>query len=169
PEVVSRPATATVPLDVAAIRADFPILERKVRGGSPLVYLDNAASSQKPKVVIDALHDFYTRYSANVHRGIHTLSEEATDAYEEARRKIQRFINAAHPEELIFVRNTTEAINLVAHSYGQRLQAGDESLLSEMEHHSNLVPWQLLAQRSGATLRFLPLHDDGTIDMSALP
>ncbi|MFY9613925.1 MAG: cysteine desulfurase [Candidatus Dormiibacterota bacterium] len=166
-ETAARP-TAT-PLDVSAIRRDFPILTRAVRGGKPLVYLDNAASSQKPKQVIDALADYYTRYNANVHRGIHTLSEEATDAYEEARRKIQRFINAEHPDELIFVRNTTEAINLVANSYGQRLKPGDEILLSEMEHHSNLVPWQLLADRSGAKLRFLPLNDDGTIDMSALP
>ena len=162
-------STGTRPLDVAAIRQDFPILTRAVRGGMPLVYLDNAASSQKPKAVIDALADYYTRYNANVHRGIHTLSEEATDEYEKARRKIQAFINAEHAEELIFVRNTTEAINLVAHSFGQRVKEGDEILLSEMEHHSNLVPWQLLADRSGATLRFLPLNDDGTIDMSALP
>src|SRR5438552_7176771 len=134
-------------LDVEAVRADFPILARAVRGGKHLVYLDNAASSQKPRQVIDALADYYARYNANVHRGIHTLSEEATDEYEKARRKIQRFIGAAHAEELIFVRNTTEAINLVAHSYGERLVAGDEILLSEMEHHSNLVPWQMLAQR----------------------
>jgi cysteine desulfurase / selenocysteine lyase len=156
-------------LDVARLRDDFPILSRNVRGGKPLVYLDNAASSQKPKAVIDALADYYTRYNANVHRGIHTLSEEATDEYEKARRKIQAFINASSPAELIFVRNTTEAINLVAHSFGQRVKEGDEILLSEMEHHSNLVPWQLLADRSGARLRFLPLFDDGTIDMSALP
>ncbi|MDP9325951.1 MAG: cysteine desulfurase [Candidatus Dormibacteraeota bacterium] len=156
-------------MDVPAIRKDFPIIDRAVRSGKPLIYLDNAASSQKPKQVIDALADYYTRYNANVHRGIHTLSEEATDAYEEARRKIQRFINAESPSELIFVRNTTEAINLVANSYGQRLKPGDEILLSEMEHHSNLVPWQLLADRSGAKLRFLPLNDDGTIDMAALP
>jgi cysteine desulfurase/selenocysteine lyase len=166
-EVAPKPATAA--LDVERIRADFPILSRTARGGRPLVYLDSAASSQKPKAVIDALADYYTRYNANVHRGIHTLSEEATDEYEKARRKIQRFIGAAHPEELIFVRNTTEAINLVAHSYGERLVPGDEILLSEMEHHSNLVPWQLLAQRKGAKLRFLPIHDDGTIDMTALP
>jgi cysteine desulfurase/selenocysteine lyase len=162
-------SSAVKPLDVPAIRKDFPILTRAVRGGKPLIYLDNAASSQKPKAVIEALADYYTRYNANVHRGIHTLSEEATDAYEESRRKIQRFINAEHPEELIFVRNTTEAINLVANSFGQRLKAGDEILLSEMEHHSNLVPWQLLADRSGAKLRFLPLLDDGTIEMAALP
>src|SRR3984893_7359997 len=161
--------TLSAPLDVARLRDDFPILGRNVRGGRPLVYLDNAASSQKPKAVIDALADYYAHYNANVHRGIHTLSEEATDEYEKARRKIQRFINAEHPEELIFVRNTTEAINLVANSYGSRLREGDEILLSEMEHHSNLVPWQLLADRSGARLRFLPLFDDGTIDMSALP
>src|ERR1700716_490513 len=162
-------ATRPTPLDVARIRADFPILERNVRGGKPLVYLDNAASSQKPQQVIDALADYYARYNANVHRGIHTLSEEATDEYEKARRKIQAFINAESSSELVFVRNTTEAINLVAHSYGQRLVAGDEILLSEMEHHSNLVPWQLLAERSGARLRFLRLLDDGTIEMDALP
>ncbi|HXO66629.1 MAG TPA: cysteine desulfurase [Candidatus Dormibacteraeota bacterium] len=157
------------PLDVPRLRDDFPILSRNVRGGRPLVYLDNAASSQKPKAVIAALADYYSRYNANVHRGIHTLSEEATDEYEKARRKIQAFINAESPSELIFVRNTTEAINLVAYSYGSRLREGDEILLSEMEHHSNLVPWQLLADRSGARLRFLPLFDDGTLDMSALP
>ena len=157
------------PLDVPRLRDDFPILGRNVRGGRPLVYLDNAASSQKPKAVIAALADYYSRYNANVHRGIHTLSEEATDEYEKARRKIQAFINAESPSELIFVRNTTEAINLVAYSYGSRLREGDEILLSEMEHHSNLVPWQLLADRSGARLRFLPLFDDGTLDMSALP
>jgi cysteine desulfurase / selenocysteine lyase len=161
--------TLGAPLDVARLRDDFPILSRNVRGGKPLVYLDNAASSQKPKAVIAALADYYTRYNANVHRGIHTLSEEATDEYEKARRKIQAFINASSPAELIFVRNTTEAINLVAHSFGERLKEGDEILLSEMEHHSNLVPWQLLADRSGARLRFLPLFDDGTLDMSALP
>ena len=161
--------TLGAPLDVARLRDDFPILSRNVRGGRPLVYLDNAASSQKPKAVIAALADYYSRYNANVHRGIHTLSEEATDEYEKARRKIQAFINAESPSELIFVRNTTEAINLVAYSYGSRLREGDEILLSEMEHHSNLVPWQLLADRSGARLRFLPLFDDGTLDMSALP
>jgi cysteine desulfurase/selenocysteine lyase len=165
-ETTARQAAA--PLDTTRIRADFPILSRQVRGGRHLVYLDNAASSQKPKVVIDALADYYTRYNANVHRGIHTLSEEATDEYEKARRKIQHFINAEHAEELVFVRNTTEAINLVAHSYGERLREGDEVLLSEMEHHSNLVPWQMLADRKGARLRFIPLHDDGTLDLDGL-
>jgi cysteine desulfurase/selenocysteine lyase len=160
---------ALASLDVARIRADFPILDRNVRGGKPLVYLDSAASSQKPKVVIDALADYYARYNANVHRGIHTLSEEATDEYEKARRKLQKFINAETPEELIFVRNTTEAINLVAHSYGERLREGDEILLTEMEHHSNLIPWQLLAQRKGAVLKFIPIHDDGTLVMDEVP
>src|SRR6202023_632602 len=116
--------TLGAPLDVARLRDDFPILSRNVRGGGPLVDLDNAASSQKPKAVIDALADYYTHYNANVHRGIHTLSEEATDEYEKARRKIQAFINASSPAELIFVRNTTEAINLVAHSFGQRIKEG---------------------------------------------
>ena len=161
--------TSAASLDVVAIRADFPILDRKTRGGKDLVYLDNAASSQKPREVVDALSDYYLRYNANVHRGIHTLSEEATDEYEKARRKIQAFINAEHAEELIFVRNTTEAINLVAHSYGARLREGDEILLSEMEHHSNLVPWQMLADRSGARLKFIPIHDDGNLDMDAFP
>src|ERR1700682_410573 len=115
---MARTASAMAPLDTAAIRADFPILTRAVRGGKPLVYLDSAASSQKPRQVIDALADYYRRYNANVHRGIHTLSEEATDEYEKARRKIQAFINAESSSELIFVRNTTEAINLVARSYG---------------------------------------------------
>ena len=165
-ETAARPAA--VPIDVKALRADFPILDRQVRGGRHLVYLDSAASSQKPKVVIDALADYYTRYNANVHRGIHTLSEEATDEYEKARRKIQHFINAEHPEELVFVRNTTEAINLVAHSFGERLREGDEILLSEMEHHSNLVPWQMLADRSGARLKFIPVLDDGTLDLDSL-
>jgi len=165
-ETAARPRVA--PLDVARLRADFPILDRTVRGGRGLVYLDNAASSQKPNVVIDALADYYRRYNANVHRGIHTLSEEATDEYERARRKIQRFINAKSPEELIFVRNTTEAINLVAHSYGERLREGDEIVLTEMEHHSNLVPWQMLADRKGARLKFIPLNDDGTLDLDSL-
>ena len=165
-ETAAHPQVA--PLDVARLRTDFPILDRNVRGGSHLVYLDNAASSQKPNVVIDALADYYRRYNANVHRGIHTLSEEATDEYERARRKIQRFINAESPEELIFVRNTTEAINLVAHSYGERLREGDEILLTEMEHHSNLVPWQLLADRKGARLKFIPMSDDGTLDLTGL-
>ncbi|MFN2463822.1 MAG: cysteine desulfurase [Candidatus Dormibacteria bacterium] len=156
------------PLDVAAVRADFPILDRTVRGGRGLVYLDSAASSQKPNQVIDALADYYRRYNANIHRGIHTLSEEATDEYERARRKIQRFINAESPEEVIFVRNTTEAINLVAHSYGERLREGDEILLTEMEHHSNLVPWQLLSDRKGARLKFIPLFDNGTLDLGDL-
>src|SRR5258708_2907574 len=169
-EADQSPAAAPIRgVDVEGIRAGFPIRPRGVRGGKPLVYLDNAASSQKPKRVIDALSDYYSRYNANVHRGIHTLSEEATDEYEKARRKIQAFINAGRSEELIFVRNTTDAINLVAHSYSERLRDGDEILLSDMEHHSNLVPWQLLADRKGARLRFLPLLDDGTIEMAALP
>ncbi|MGI8608924.1 MAG: cysteine desulfurase [Candidatus Dormibacteria bacterium] len=165
----TAPLAAAVALDTARIRADFPILDRQVRGGRHLVYLDNAASSQKPNVVIEALTDYYRGYNANVHRGIHTLSEEATDEYEKARRKIQAFINAESPEELVFVRNTTEAINLVAHSYGERIREGDEIVLSEMEHHSNLVPWQMLADRQGARLKFIPLHDDGTLDLDALP
>ncbi|MHB8508566.1 MAG: cysteine desulfurase [Candidatus Dormibacteria bacterium] len=156
-------------IDVDAVRRDFPILDRTVQGGKPLVYLDSAASSHKPRQVIAALTDYYSRYNANVHRGIHSLSEEATDEFEKARRKVQTFINAEQAEELVFVRSTTEAINLVAQSYGQRLHQGDEILLTEMEHHANLVPWQLLAGRTGARLRFIPLDDEGALDLAALP
>ena len=155
-------------LDVWAVRHDFPILHQEVHG-HPLVYLDNAASSQKPLRVIEAIDDYYRRYNANVHRGIHKLSEEATTAYEEARKKVARFINARSPKEVIFTRNTTESINLVAYSWGRaNIREGDEILLTEMEHHSNLVPWQLLAQEKGARLRFVPITDDGLLDLDAL-
>ncbi len=151
--------------DVKRIRADFPILTRKVHDGQPLVYLDNAATSQKPRQVIEALTHYYEHYNANIHRGIHRLSEEATDAYEAARQKIARFIGATNPAEVIFVRNTTEALNLVAHAWGRaNVQAGDEIVLSEMEHHSNLVPWQMLAQEKGATLKFFRIDENGEID-----
>lgn len=155
-------------LDVNQLRADFPILQRQVHG-KPLVYLDNAATSQKPESVIHAMDDYYRRYNANIHRGVHTLAEEATAAYENARRKVGRFINASSPREVIFVRNTTEAINLVALSWGRaHLGQGDVIILSVMEHHSNLVPWQLLAQAVGARLEFIGLDPEGRLILDDL-
>ncbi len=151
-------------LDVEAIRADFPILRREVRG-KPLVYLDNAATTQKPRQVIEALTDYYSNTNANIHRGLHTLAEEATAAYEQTRRKTADFIGAAHAQEIVFTRNTTESLNLLAYTLGARLRPDDEIILSALEHHSNLVPWQLLAQRSGARLRFIELADDGELDV----
>ena len=169
-----NPATATAPrssaasissLDVARLRADFPILGREVHG-SPLVYLDSAATSQKPQVVIDTIVNFYRHTNANVHRGVYALSAQATDLYEGVRNKVARFIGNELTEEIIFTRNATEAINLVAQSWGvANLRAGDEILLSEMEHHSNLVPWFLLAKRTGAVIRYLPIRPDGTLAM----
>ena len=149
-------------LDVARLRMDFPILSQMVHG-KPLVYLDNAATTQKPRAVIDCMANYYAEYNANIHRGVHVLSQQATDAYEGAREKVRRFINAARREEVIFVRGTTEAINLVASSYGQRLWPGNEILITEMEHHSNIVPWQLLCERSGAVLRVTPISDAGEL------
>ncbi|MGA8392383.1 MAG: cysteine desulfurase [Burkholderiaceae bacterium] len=149
-------------LDVARLRMDFPILSQMVHG-KPLVYLDNAATTQKPRAVIDCMANYYAEYNANIHRGVHILSQQATDAYEGAREKVRRFINAARREEVIFVRGTTEAINLVASSYGQRLWPGNEVLITEMEHHSNIVPWQLLCERSGAVLRVTPISDAGEL------
>ncbi len=154
--------------DVAEIRKDFPILERQVHG-VPLVYLDNAATSQKPRAVIQALSDYYERYNANVHRGAHTLAIEATDAYEEARAKVARFINAPGPENIVFVRNTTEAINLVAYTWGvANVKAGDRIVVTEMEHHSNLVPWQHVARVNGAELKLIAMAKDYTLDTSDL-
>ncbi|MEQ1860183.1 MAG: cysteine desulfurase [Chthoniobacteraceae bacterium] len=154
--------------DWAAIRADFPILDQQVNG-HPLVYFDNAATSQKPRAVIEALRTYYERDNANVHRGLHELSNRATDAYESARVKVARFLGANSPEEIVFTRGTTEGINLVAQAWGGRfVKAGDVILLTEMEHHSNLVPWQLLAERSGARLRFVPVLADGTLDLASL-
>jgi cysteine desulfurase/selenocysteine lyase len=150
-------------LEVERIRQDFPILERQVHG-RPLVYLDNAATSQKPLAVIEAMDDYYRHYNANIHRGVHTLAEEATQAYEGARRKVARFVNAYSPREVVFVRNTTEAINLVAYSWGRaNVGEGDVIVLSIMEHHSNLVPWQLLAQATGAELEFVELDGQGRL------
>ena len=155
-------------LDAAKIRQDFPILSKLVYG-KPLVYLDNAATSQKPSSVIQTLVDYYEGYNSNVHRGVHALSMESTQRYEEAREKVARFIGAPSIENLIFVRNTTEGINLVAGTWATaNLNAGDEILVTEMEHHSNLVPWQQLARAKGATLRFIPVTDEGTLDLSDL-
>ncbi|MEI6712511.1 MAG: cysteine desulfurase [Verrucomicrobiota bacterium] len=149
-----------------AIRADFPILHQEIHG-YPLVYLDNAASTQKPRSVISAIVHHYEHDNANVHRGLHELSNRATHAYETARQKVARFLNAATPEQIIFTRGTTESINLVANSWGSAfLKAGDVILLTEMEHHSNLVPWQMIAKRTGATLRFIPVTPDGLLDLS---
>jgi cysteine desulfurase / selenocysteine lyase len=151
----SEPLTRSpaYPLHVARIREDFPIFRRRVRG-KRLVYLDNAATSQKPQAVIDAVTRFYRAENANIHRGVHYLSEQATEAYEQVREKVARFINARSPREVVFTRGTTDSINLVAQSYGRAtLRAGDEILISGMEHHSNIVPWQLLCEQTGAVLR----------------
>ena len=154
-------------LDVQAIREDFPVLRRKVYD-RPLVYLDNAATSQKPQSVIQALVDYYEGYNSNVHRGVHALSMEATDRYEEARVKVANFIKADTPESVIWTRNTTEGINLVANSWAlEEITEGDEIVVTQMEHHSNLVPWQKVARERGASLRVLPLNGDGTVDMQA--
>jgi cysteine desulfurase/selenocysteine lyase len=151
--------------DVHAVRQDFPILRQKVHG-RPLAYLDNAATTQKPQVVLDRVAAYYREENANVHRGVHVLSERATDAYEGARRTICRFLNAACPEEIVFVRGTTEAINLVAHSYGRpHVGPGDEVVITVMEHHSNIVPWQMLCEEKGARLRVVPMTDAGELRM----
>jgi cysteine desulfurase/selenocysteine lyase len=150
-------------MDIERIRQDFPILRRQVHG-RPLVYFDNAATSQKPQQVIDALVEYYSSYNANIHRGIHALAEEATAKYEETRQKVADFIGAAGPETIVFTRNTTEAINLVSNSWGRaNLKPGDEIVLSVMEHHSNLVPWQLIAKETGAVLRFIDIDDEGEL------
>ncbi len=151
--------------DVEKVRADFPILDRLVNG-HPLVYLDSANTSQKPRQVIDTLREHYERHNGNVSRSVHTLGTEATEAYENARATIARFIGAASPDEVVFTKNSTEAINLVAHAFTSRLGPGDEVVISEMEHHSNLVPWQLLCERTGATLRWFGVTDDGRLDES---
>ena len=154
-------------LDTNAIRQDFPILNQRANG-KPLVYLDSGASSQKPLAVIEAIDEYYRTYNANVHRGIHDLSEIASEAYEKARKKVARFINAKSWRELIFTRNATESINLVAYSWGlENLKPGDVILATEMEHHANLVPWQQIAKRTGAELRFIPITPQGLLDMDA--
>lgn len=167
PPVPGTPALAAFPLDVEAARRDFPILDVQI-GGKPLIYLDNAATTQKPQAVIDVMQRYYMLQNANIHRGVHYLSQQATDAYEQARVKLARFFGAAVPEEMVFVRGATEGINLVANSWGGRfVRAGDEIVLSELEHHSNIVPWQLLAQRTGAKIRVAPITDDGDVDLAA--
>jgi cysteine desulfurase/selenocysteine lyase len=155
------------PLDIARVRSDFPILERLVRGRR-LAYLDNAATAQKPLVVADAVHDFYTAHNANVMRGVHLLGEEATGAFDRARELVRRFLNAASAEEIVFTHGTTAGLNLIANAWGgANLHAGDEIVLTMMEHHSNIVPWQMAAHRTGAVLRVVPLTADGSLDMEA--
>lgn len=150
--------------DVESIRKDFPILERQVNG-HPLIYFDNAATSQTPKVVIDAIVDYYSRYNANIHRGVHSLSQEATDAYEQARQKIQAHFNASKSHEIILTSGTTDAINLVAHGFTSFLEKGDQIVVSALEHHSNIVPWQMLCERTGAELKVIPMSEEGELDM----
>ncbi len=152
--------------DPVAIRAQFPILNREVNG-RPLVYLDSAASAQKPRAVIDAMAGAMERSYANVHRGLHTLANETTDAYEAGREAVRRLINAADVNEIVFTKSATEGINLIASSFGQSLKAGDEIVLSEMEHHANIVPWHFLRERAGVVLKFIPVTDDGRLDMEA--
>ena len=166
---MSSPAEASAPaLDVERIRDDFPILHRLVRG-RPLVYLDSAATTQKPRAVLDALARYYAHGNANIHRGVYVLSEEATAAYDAARAKVQRFLNAATSREIIFTRNSTEGINLVAQSFGRRnVGPGDEIVITHMEHHSNIVPWQLLCEQVGARLRVAPIDDSGTLQLDEL-
>jgi len=154
--------------DLQGIRSDFPILEREVRPGVKLVYLDSTATAQKPESVIQAMNEFYRRSNANIHRGVHVLAEEATALYEQARAVVARFINAASPKEVIFTRNATEAINLVAYTWARaNIKAGELVVLTEMEHHSNLVPWQMLAAERGIRLEFIPLTAEGTLDLEA--
>lgn len=159
----TKPTASQTAFDVFRIRKDFPILKQEVHG-KPLVYLDNAATSQKPQQVIDALVHYYTAENSNVHRGVHYLSEIATQEYEGARSKVRTLLNAAEDKEIVFVRGTTEAINLVAYSYGRKnIGAGDEIIISAMEHHSNIVPWQMLCEATGARLRTIPMTDDGEL------
>lgn len=156
------------PVDWKALRKDFPILDQQVHG-HPLIYFDNAATTQKPRAVLDALRSYYEHDNANVHRGLHELSSRATEAYEGARARVAQYLGAASADEIVFTRGTTESINLVAQAWGGKfLRADDVILLTEMEHHSNLVPWQLLAERSGARLRFVPVRDDGTLALEQL-
>jgi cysteine desulfurase / selenocysteine lyase len=156
------------PLDITSVRDDFPILSQITRSGHPLVYLDNAATTQKPRQVIQAVADFYRSGNANIHRGLYELSEQATEAFDASRQRVARFLGAASPAEIVFTRGTTEAINLVAQSWGRStLRPGDEVLVTGMEHHSNLVPWQLVCQQTGARLRAVPITDRGELDLDA--
>lgn len=152
-------------LDIQEIRKDFPILNRKVNG-KPLIYFDNAATSQTPQQVIDVIVDYYTNYNANIHRGVHSLSQEATDAYEQARIKIQKHFNAKHSHEIIYTAGTTHGINLVANGFSSLLKKGDEIIVSALEHHSNIVPWQMLCERTGATLKVIPMNEKGELILS---
>src|ERR687897_518203 len=155
------------PYDVEAIRRDFPILAREVYG-KPLVYLDNGASAQKPQAVLDAINHAYTKEYANVHRGLHFLSNAATDAYEKARESVRRFLNAGSTEEIVFTKSTTEAINAVAYGFGMpNIGEGDEIVLSIMEHHSNIVPWHFIRERRGAVIKWAPVREDGSFDLKA--
>ncbi len=166
--LTTDPTVVAAPLDAATLRRDFPILDQQING-HPLVYLDSASTSQKPQVVIDALDTYYREYNANVHRGIYTIGEKATAAYEQARARVGRFINAPDSHEIIFTRNATEAINLVAYSWGRRnVGRGDQIILTEMEHHANLVPWQLLVQEVDGDLEFIPITDDGILRLDVL-
>src|SRR5438270_2994254 len=159
---------ASTQLDWAALREDFPILRERVNGHA-LIYFDNAASSQKPRAVLDVVRNYYEHENANVHRGLHTLSARATEHYEKSRQRVAQYIGAVSADEIVFTRGTTESINLVAQAWGGKfVGAGDVILLTEMEHHSNLVPWQLLAGRTGAQLRFVPVRDDGTLELEKL-
>ncbi|NRD22315.1 cysteine desulfurase [Winogradskyella litoriviva] len=153
-------------LDVQNIRKDFPILNRTVNG-KPLIYFDNAATSQTPQQVIDVIVDYYSNYNANIHRGVHSLSQEATDAYEQARIKIQKHFNAKHSYEIIYTAGTTHSINLVANGFSSLLKKGDEIIVSALEHHSNIVPWQMLCERTGASLKVIPMNENGELIMSA--
>ena len=159
-------STKTDKLDIARIRADFPVLEREIHPGTPLIYFDSAATSQKPLQVIDAMNEYYRMTNANIHRGIHVLAEAATEAYEGARERIADFIGAEKSRQIIFTRNATEAINLVAYSWGRtNLSRGDVIILTEMEHHSNLIPWHILAKERGVRLEFIPVTEDGLLDL----
>ena len=152
-------------LDIQKIRSDFPILQREVNG-QPLVYFDNAATSQTPQQVIDVIVDYYSQYNANIHRGVHSLSQEATDAYEQARQKVQQHFNAAKAHEIILTSGTTHSINIIASGYASLLKAGDELLVSAMEHHSNIVPWQMLCEKTGAILKVIPMTQQGKLEMN---
>lgn len=152
-------------LDIQKIRSDFPILKREVNG-QPLVYFDNAATSQTPQQVIDVIVDYYSQYNANIHRGVHSLSQEATDVYEQARQKVQQHFNAAKAHEIILTSGTTHSINIIASGYASLLKAGDELLVSAMEHHSNIVPWQMLCEKTGAILKVIPMTQQGKLEMN---
>jgi len=165
--LTAAPTRARSSFDVARVREEFPIFRQRVHG-RPLIYLDSAASTQKPQVVVDVLQRFYAQQYSNVHRGVHQLSQIATDLYENSRRTVQKFINARYEEEIVFVRGTTEAINLVAQTYGRsHLGDGDEIIISAMEHHANIVPWQMICQERGASLRVIPMNDRGELDLDA--